>query len=861
MDYKTQRAWQSPEISSQNRLNAHTPLASWRDESEARLNSASTSLLSLDGTWSFRLFSQPEAVPDDWPNEQLTDLKTIEVPGNWQTQGFDKPIYTNVKYPFPVTPPTVPDDNPTACYSRTFTLPLNWSLEEQIRIIFTGTDSAFYLWCNGRWVGYSQDSRLPADFDLSPFLKKGENEIAVMVLRLCDGSYLEDQDMWNLSGIYRSVYLLTKPRSRMTDIRLTPNLTQDYLNAELAIEVLTENALTCSIWCQLYFDDELILSTTSPIGTLPIDETGAYDDRLQLKLKVLNAKKWTAETPELYRITVSLLDEKNQLLETEAYDVGFRKVEIIAGQLLLNGQPLLIRGVNKHEHDPATGHNESLDRVEQDLKLMKQHNFNAVRCSHYPHQSGFYSLCDKLGLYVVDEANIETHGVKPMRRLADDAAWAGVFLERMTRMVARDFNHPSIIIWSLGNESGYGAAHDAMYQWTKRTDPSRPIQYEGGGSDTMATDIICPMYARTHQSLPQRHSNTDKYSLNKWVGMPDENRPVILCEYAHAMGNSLGNFSDYWDLFREHPRLQGGFIWDWVDQGLNKETSNGDIFWAYGGDFNDEINDRNFCINGLVFPDRRVHPTIYEAKRAQQPYTFSLSNNAFSEKNSIILTINSEHLFRTTSNECFRWEIVDGEAILASGQFQLEITPRTKQRYTLVETFNHDYQDAFLNVSISYLRATPYAEAGHEVARQQFALPHTNQLPNTTERHSLIPARINDNDDVYLINAGDNSWTLDKSTGHLNSWKKDDIEQLLLPLQDNFIRAPIDNDIGTSQVGFVDPHSWVAKWQRAGLYDLRHKCVGIRCNTAMGIIEIDHAYFYLENNLASSVYRQWCYAS
>ncbi|MFT5208564.1 MAG: beta-galactosidase [Flavobacterium sp.] len=859
MDYKTQRAWQSPEISSQNRLSAHTHLASWRDESEARLNKPSTSLLSLDGTWSFRLFSQPEAVPDNWPNERLTELETIEVPGNWQTQGFDKPIYTNVKYPFAVIPPTVPDDNPTGCYSRTFTLPLNWSLEEQIRIIFTGTDSAFYLWCNGRWVGYSQDSRLPADFDLSPFLKEGENEIAVMVLRLCDGSYLEDQDMWNLSGIYRSVYLLTKPRSRMTDIRLTPNLTQDYLNAELDIEVLTENAPTCSIACQLYFGEASILSTISPIGTLPIDETGGYDDRLQLKIKVPNAKKWTAETPNLYRITVSLLDEENQLLETEAYDVGFRKVEIVAGQLLLNGQALLIRGVNKHEHDPETGHTESLERVEQDLKLMKQHNFNAVRCSHYPHQSGFYSLCDKLGLYVVDEANIETHGLKPMRRLADDAAWAGVFLERMTRMVARDFNHPSIIIWSLGNESGYGAAHDAMYQWTKRTDPSRPIQYEGGGSDTNATDIICPMYARTHQSVPQHHGNRDKYSLNKWVGMPDENRPIILCEYAHAMGNSLGNFSDYWDIFREHPRLQGGFIWDWVDQGLNKKNSKGELFWAYGGDFGDKIHDRNFCINGLVFPDRSVHPTIYEVKRAQQPFTFSLSNSALSDRNTILLTINSEHLYRATNNECLHWQIVEGGTILASGQIELTIAPLEAQGYTLLESLGSYSQDesldVFLNVSIHYIQATTYAQAGHEVARHQFALPPSKQLTSDAKTLHLTPAIINNEAEHYVINAGNNCWMLNKSTGRLSSWKKDKIEQLLSPLQDNFIRAPLDNDIGTSQVDYVDPHSWIARWQKAGLFELAHECVDIRCHAELGMIEIDHAYYAYNKRLLRTTWR------
>jgi beta-galactosidase len=315
---------------------------------------------------------------------------------------------------------------------------------------------------------------------------------------------------------------------------------------------------------------------------------------------------------------VSLIGTQGEVIECEASDVGFRNIEIINGQLSINGQPLLIRGVNKHEHDPASGHTENLASVERDLKLMKQNNFNAVRCSHYPHQPGFYRLCDRLGMYVVDEANLETHGVTPMGRLADDPMWATAFLERMTRMVSRDFNHPSIIIWSLGNESGYGAAHDAMYSWTKKTDPSRPVQYEGGGSATAVTDIICPMYARTHEDLPQGDDIGAKRSLTNWLDIASETRPIILCEYAHAMGNSLGNFSDYWQVFRGHPRLQGGFIWDWVDQGLTKLSAEGEEYWAYGGDFGERVNDRQFCINGLVFPDRSSHPALYEAKRCQQ---------------------------------------------------------------------------------------------------------------------------------------------------------------------------------------------------------------------------------------------------
>ena len=415
----------------------------------------------------------------------------------------------------------VPDDNPTGCYERTFTPPLSWLAEQQVRVVFAGVDSAFHLWCNGQWVGYSQDSRLPAEFDLTDYLRAGENVLSVMVMRFCDGSYLEGQDMWNLSGIYRSVSLLAKPLARISDFRVTAALDSHYLHGQLDLQVDVEGARGCRIATALYQGDdaasEPLLRHVYEIGTQQIDEKGAYVDRTYISIPVTEPQPWSAECPNLYRLTVSLLDVDGHIIECEACDVGFRTVEIIRGQLCVNGQPVLIRGVNKHEHDPRTGHYESLESVAEDLRLMKQNNFNAVRCSHYPHQTGFYRLCDRLGLYVVDEANIETHGATPMGRLADHPAWAGAFLERMVRMVSQDFNHPSIILWSLGNESGYGAAHDAMYHWARKVDPSRPVQYEGGGSNTPATDVICPMYARTHADLDQGEDLGPKPSLLNWL--------------------------------------------------------------------------------------------------------------------------------------------------------------------------------------------------------------------------------------------------------------------------------------------------------------------------------------------------------
>ena len=849
MDYKNQRAWQTPEITSLNRMPSHTPLSSWRDESEARADLASTSVLSLDGnpreSWRFSYFETVEKVPDSWPGAPI-EMCDITVPGHWQLQGFDRPIYTNIKYPFPCKPPVVPEANPTGCYERTFNLPADWKVgEEQIRVVFEGVDNAFHIWCNAEWVGYSQDSRLPAEFDLSPYLTPGENTLSVLVMRYSDGSYLEDQDMWNLSGIYRSVYLLTKPTAKILDLRVNAELDEHYQNGVLQLRVDVEGAKGCRIGLALYapgpHDAAAIVKETHSLGTRQIDERGAYSDRCELLIQVPTPQPWSAECPNLYRLTVCLLDVEGQVIECEACDVGFRRIEILRGQLRVNGQPLLIRGVNKHEHDPDTGHTESLEQVERDLKLMKQHNFNAVRCSHYPHQPGFYRLCNRLGLYVVDEANIETHGVKPMGRLADDPAWAPAFLERMTRMVSRDFNHPSIILWSLGNESGYGAAHDAMYHWVKRADPSRPVQYEGGGSATAATDIICPMYARTHDDLPQGDDLGPKRSLMNWLTVEGETRPVILCEYAHAMGNSLGNFADYWQVFRNEPRLQGGFIWDWVDQGLTKKSSHGQGYWAYGGDFGDQINDRQFCINGLVFPDRSSHPALFEAKRCQQPFVAALEGS--------VLKVTSEYLFRRCDNEQLHWQLIDQNGSIDSGTLELALQPSGSVEIVLPEAINSSLEPRWLNVWINQMQATSWSDADHEVARWQFELgAKTDGMTLAAVSAVSIETEAN----TYRVSSGKTQWTINRHTGRLTSWLKDGTEILHTELADNFLRAPLDNDIGTSEAERMDPNSWLARWQSAGLFALEHRCLQTTVGAGGQTITAEHGYYSNDKLLLKS---------
>ncbi|MFM5337884.1 beta-galactosidase [Aeromonas enteropelogenes] len=843
--------WQTQAITSVNRLPAHTPLFSWRNEEDARLDRASLSRLSLDGEWRFSFFAAPELVPEAWLKGDLADACPILVPGNWQLDAAypgkrpltDGPIYTNIKYPFPCDPPRVPADNPTGCYSREFELPADWLANGQSRIILDGVSSAFHLFCNGHWVGYSQDSRLPAEFDLTPCLRAGKNRLAVLVLRWSDGAYLEDQDMWWLSGIFRSVSLLHKPVRHLVDMRVTPGLDACYRDGRLKIELQAANAAGLSVMANLYDGSERVATLCQPIGTQSIDEKGAYDDRAELWLTLAAPRKWSAETPHLYRLTLTLLDEQGEAIESEACDVGFRVVEIRDGLLRVNGQPLLIRGVNRHEHHPARGYAIDLATMEQDLRLMKQHNFNALRCSHYPNHPALYRLCDRLGLYVVDEANLETHGMTPMGRLARDPAWSNAFLERATRMVARDFNHPCIIIWSLGNESGYGPAHDAMYGWIKRADPSRPVQYEGGGADTPATDIICPMYARTHQDQP--FPAVPKWALAKWIGLPGETRPLILCEYAHAMGNSLGGFAHYWQAFRDHPRLQGGFVWDWVDQGLDKYTTDGRHYWGYGGDFGDRQNDRQFCCNGLLFPDRTPHPGLFEAKRAQQPFRFTLVGHA-----PLRVQIESEYLFRATDNEQLRWQLCENGRVRHEGEISLALAPLGRCELTLVDTLPEFTPGAlvWLDLAIVQPAATPWSGAGHEVARQQFMLPAPLALPAP-----VTPATLTESPEGWLACGGDNQWRLDRASGRIISWLKGGQEQLLAPIGDHFYRAPLDNDIGTSEADHADPDSWIARWQACGLINWQHRCLGMVASE--GEIRVHHGYFHDGQLLVVSQWR------
>ncbi len=834
------RDWENPGVTQWNRLPAHVPLSGWRDEQTAREEGDSSSIRSLNGDWQFSFFAAPEQVPDSWTQEDCADAVVMPVPSNWQMQGFDTPIYTNVTYPIAVNPPFVPAENPTGCYSLTFDMDASWLESGQTRLVFEGVNSAFYLWCNGQWVGYSQDSRLPAEFDVSSFLRVGSNRLAVMVLRWCDGSYLEDQDMWRMSGIFRDVTLLHKPDTHITDYHVVTELNADYDRAQLQLALTLGGAdyKDCEVSVNLWRAGECIASTTGTPGSAIVDERGHWQERMNVSLKVDQPALWSAEIPALYRLTLVLRDGQGQVLDVEACDVGFRRVEISNGLLKLNGKPLLIRGVNRHEHHPERGQVMDEATMRRDIELMKQHNFNAVRCSHYPNHPLWYRLCDRYGLYVVDEANIETHGMVPMSRLADDPRWLPAMSERVTRMVQRDRNHPSIIIWSLGNESGHGASHDALYHWVKATDPTRPVQYEGGGANTAATDIVCPMYARVDQDQP--FPAVPKWSLKKWIGMPDETRPLILCEYAHAMGNSFGGFAKYWDAFRKHPRLQGGFVWDWVDQALTKHDEQGNPFWAYGGDFGDKPNDRQFCLNGLVFPDRTPHPALYEAQRAQQFFTFTLISHS-----PLVIEVHSDYLFRQTDNEQLRWSVMRDGEVLASDVVALNIAAQSTQRLEIaLPQWAAAQGELWLNVEVFQPAATPWSAENHLCAWDQWSLPAP--LLIAPPKVAGLTPQLTREDDALVVTHQQQRWQFNRASGDLTQWWREGEATLLAPLTDNFTRAPLDNDIGVSEATRIDPNAWVERWKAAGMYSLSPRllqCDGEQLEQAVVITTL-HAWEY-----------------
>lgn len=818
------RDWENLGVIAVNRLSMHAPLQFWHKNEKPVYGQKSNNESVLNGEWQMSYFDQPEHVPETWLQTDLVTGDKITVPANWQLQGdYDVPIYTNVTYPIPVKPPDVPEQNPTGAYSKVFNLPEDWLSAGYVHVTFDGVGSAFYLWLNGEFIGYSEDSRLPAEFDLTSAVQLGENRLCVLVLRWSKGTYLEDQDMWRLSGIFRDVTLRHLPEQHLLDYCVTTTLDADFDQAIVSVQ--TKSTADVFIQAALYWQNTLVATQINSPGTEAIDERGANPNALQLDLIVDKPYLWSDELPHLYELVLTVSDKNKVVTHIEHVQVGIRKVAIVNGLLTLNGKPLLIRGVNKHEFHPEKGYAIDEATMRRDIALLKQNHFNAVRLSHYPNQQRWYELANEYGILLVDEANIETHGMIPMNLLTDDVNYLPQMLARLTRMVLRDRNFPAIILWSLGNESGYGHNHDALYQWLKQTDTTRPVQYEGGGADTIVTDIIAPMYARVSED--QCFPVNTKWSLKRWISKPGEQRPLILCEYAHDMGNSLGGFDRYWQAFRQFERLQGGFIWDWVDQGLAKD---GD--YAYGGDFGDSPNDRQFSLDGLLFPDRTAKPALQEVAYQQQYLQFRWLNGQ--------LSVRSEYLFKTTDATLTYTIVVDGKP-MKEESLTLKLPPETKKDIVVCLP-KIGQQDVFLNIKVTQNVATIDLPAGHLLAEEQFVLQRKTQFVSlpVTDRPMVV-----ETSHAVMITSRHNKWYFDTDTGWLTQWLKDGEQQFITPLQDHFTRAPIDNDIGVSEVANPDPNAWEARWHDAGWFNLSAQLDDFAIAKVGAFIEVQTIHHFL----------------
>lgn len=763
------------------------------DARRFQLNTQNERRRSLDGVWKFKLVKNPSLALTDFfkTSYNVSDWQNINVPGSWELQGFDAPIYTDVTYPFKANPPFVPQDyNPVGHYVHEFTVPENWKGMDVI-MDFEGVESAFYLWINGKMVGYSEDSRLPAHFNISKFLKKGKNRLAMKVFRFSDGSYLEDQDYWKYSGIERNVFIQARPKSRMNDYVLGNKLINQYKDGNFTLDV---NMLNPQKGQKV---EVKVLSATGKSLFKQIQSIISPADTLIHFEKLLkNVQPWSAESPYLYTLVINTTDRNGRVEESVAQPFGFRTIEMKNGQLLVNGVAITIKGVNRQEHNAVHGRTLSIGEMVKDVKMMKQFNINAVRTSHYPNYSEWYQLCDKYGLYMVGEANIECHGIldTEYKQLADREDWYPAFHDRMYRMIKRDRNHTAIIIWSMGNESGYGKSFEKLYDMSKAMDPTRPVQYEGGGYYAKS-DIYCPMYARI-------------WSLRRHVNQRDE-RPLILCEYAHAMGNSEGNLKDYWDLIYKYDQLQGGFIWDWVDQTIAKTDDKGHKYWAYGGDmgFVGVVNDSNFCANGLVAADRSLHPHIWEVKKVYQNIAFEPV--AFMQNR---IKVTNRFDYTTLDNYQLVWAVEANGETIRSGKmnFPTLLPHQAKEMEIPMGTLPAaDNKEYFLTLRAFSKQATGAVPAGHEVAIEQMQLPV--RLEKAQEQVSGQIEKTETEDAITIQGKPqDFSISFSKKTGEMTSLKYDGKEMLLAGLQPNFWRGITDNDVANGT------QERCATWREAG---------------------------------------------
>ncbi len=786
----SQADWEDPTIISRNKLATHVNVVPFETKEGARTRdfSDSPNYKLLNGKWKFNWVQNPEARAKDFykTDYDAGDWRQIPVPYNWELLGYGTPIYVNQPYEWTTNPkpPEIPHDyNPVGSYIHEFTLPSAWK-NKQVILHFGAVKSAFYLWINGEKVGYSQGSKLPAEFDITSYLNSKEpNKLAIEVYRWSDGSYLECQDFWRISGIERDVYLYASPKVAIYDFWAKASLDDALEDGKIQIETLIKDwdnkksGKDYMLQCWL-FDAE-----GNEIANKLLDfEIESGDTKVVSNLVIPKPKHWTAETPNLYKIVLGLKSKKGKDQQYLSTDIGFRNIEIKGGQLLVNGKAILFKGVNRHEHDEHKGHVISKESMIKDIELMKQNNINAVRTCHYPDDPFWYQLCNTYGIYLVDEANIESHGMgyHPDRTLGNNPLWEKAHLDRIERMVERDKNHPSIIMWSMGNEAGDGVNFVAASEWIKERDPSRPVHYERAGKRDHV-DVYTPMYAGI--------AHIENYAKK------EQSRPLILCEYAHAMGNSTGNLQDYWDVIEKYKHLQGGFIWDWVDQGLVKYDDFGTKYWAYGGDFGpeDTPSDGNFCINGLVNPDRTPHPGLIEVKKVYQ----NLKVEALDAQLGNFL-ITNEYDFIDLSAFILRWTLLENGRSIAEGQLDQLSTKAGETDSISISYGAFTYKDGheyLINFSLVQKKAVAFLAEGFEVASEQLKVYY---VPSKTRTNiTRLPAlEVSKNPFETVVKGQDFSLFFSPATGLLMQYTYKNTALLTSPLRPDFWRAPTDNDFG-----------------------------------------------------------------
>ncbi|MEM6964151.1 MAG: glycoside hydrolase family 2 TIM barrel-domain containing protein [Bacteroidota bacterium] len=821
--------WENPAVIGINKLPARATMYSFASESQALefYKEKSARVQSLNGDWDFNWSPRPSAAPQDFLNPKFSDWKKIPVPSNWEMEGYGQPIYVNSGHPWRRHdyPKIGDEDNPVGIYKKTFTIPSSWE-NMNVRLHFGGVTAAMYVWINGKKVGYSQGSRLPAEFDITSYLQKGENTVIAQVFRWCDGSYLEVQDHWRLSGIHRDVLLLAEPKIAISDFFVKTELDKNYTDATVMIRPKI-NALRAkkprttltdlSDWklSAKIFDKNKKVVGEQTIGVNQV-VTYWFDQRWAVKfdffnIPISNPKKWTAETPHLYTLVLALKNGEGKVTEAKSCRIGFRKYEWTDGIFTVNGQPVKLYGVNRHDHNKDHGKVVSTADMKRDMELLKQYNFNSVRCSHYPNNPEFYDLCDEYGIYVMDEANVESHGLRG--ELTNDPAWANSFVDRAIRMVERDKNHPSIFSWSLGNESGLGANHAAMAGWIKHTDPQRMLHYEGanGGGGKLSpqrkntppdpwdfTDMISRMYP-----TPEEFREMDMSQTGKKV--------VISCEYSHAMGNSNGGLKEIWDIIHKNPRIAGGYIWDWMDQGILVKEKDGCEHYAYGGYFGEKEHNANFCLNGIINADQTVKPATEECKYVFQPFVFEKLDEA---KGTVQVT--KRRAFLDTDLYEFSYAILEDGKVKTKASLPMTTFDNngiTKLKIPMNVKFLKD-KEYHLNLFVQLKNDTKWGKKNHILAKEQFALggAKTNFKLTANESRSSTgsPLSLQKNTTDWVISNKKIKITFDVQRGQLASFQVDGKSLLQNSIRPNFWRPVTDND----RLGWKTPQR-LAYWKTA----------------------------------------------